>query len=242
MPPNVVHVLEEDPHLADALDDADRAIASQHLVAAEVRLARGPWAVEHPLGRSAGDLGYLVLDGLLLRETALGRHTTAEILGEGDVLRPWDDHEGEPSIAVTTSWRVLQPTRLAVLDARFTALCSRLPTVNAELVSRTLRRARLLALLLALSAMPRLDARLLALLWHLADRWGTVAPEGTHVPLPLTHAMLARLVGAQRPSVTSALRTLEDRGLLRRFADGSGYLLIGDPPADVAQALSETAA
>ena len=47
----------------------------------------------------------------------------------------------------------------------------------AELTSRTLRRSRHLAVLLAVAAMPRLDARLLAVLWHLADRWGRVGPE-----------------------------------------------------------------
>jgi CRP-like cAMP-binding protein len=238
---NVVRVLDEDPGLAASLDDAERTVAAQHLVAAELRVQRGPWEPRHPLGQSRGDLGYLVLDGLLVRETTLGRHTTAELLGAGDLLRPWDHAEDAPDAPVTTkhAWRVLQPLRLAVLDARFAALCSRMPPVTAELLSRTLRRSRLLSLLLVLSAMPRLDTRLLALLWHLADRWGTVGPDGTLVPLRLTHATLAQLVGAQRPSVTSALRTLERRGLLSRVAHGGGFLLLGDPPGDPERALSQ---
>ena len=237
---NVVRVLDEDPGLASSLDDGDRAIAAQHLVAAEFRIPRGPWHPDHPLGQSTADLGFLVLDGLLVRETVIGRHTTAELLGSGDLLRPWDHSEDAPDAPIDAhnAWRVLQPTRLAVLDARFAALCSRLPSITAELLSRTLRRSRLLGLLLALSAMPRLDARLLALLWHLADRWGTVGPDGTHVPLRLTHATLAQLVGAQRPSVTSALRTLEERGLLRRLPEGGGWLLFGEPPGDPEQALA----
>jgi CRP/FNR family transcriptional regulator, cyclic AMP receptor protein len=234
---NVVHVLEEDPELASALDVDEFAIAAQHLVAAELRIPRGSWPIDHPLGSHPGDLGFLVLDGLMVRETVVGRHTTAELLGKGDLLRPWDHPEDAPDAPVeaTNAWRVLQPTRLAVLDARFSALCGRLPTVTAELVSRTLRRSRLLGVLLALSAMPRLDARLLALLWHLADRWGRVGPDGTLVPLRLTHATLAQLVGAQRPSVTSALRTLERRDLLRRLPEG--WLLLGDPPGDPERAL-----
>lgn len=237
---NVVRVLDEDPGLAASLDEAERAIAAQHLVAAELRVARGPWAADHPLGQSRADLGFLILDGLLVRETVIGRHTTAELLGEGDLLRPWDQSEDAPDAPVDThnAWRVLQPLRLAVLDARFATLCTRLPSVTAELLSRTLRRSRLLGLLLALSAMPRLDARLLALLWHLADRWGKVGPDGTHVPLRLTHATLAQLVGAQRPSVTSALRSLEARGLLRRLPEGGGWLLFGEPPGDPEQALA----
>ena len=239
---NVVRVLDEDPGLAASLDDAERAVAAQHLVAAELKVSRGPWTIEHPLGQTRGDLGFLVLDGLLVRETVIGRHTTAELLGAGDLLRPWDHHGEElpdAPIATRHAWRVLQPTRLAVLDARFAALCSRLPPVSAELLSRSLRRSRLLGLLLALSAMPRLDARLLALLWHLADRWGTVGPDGTLVPLRLTHATLAQLVGAQRPSVTSALTSLEQRGLLTRLPHGGGWLLLGDPPGDPEQAIAQ---
>ena len=238
----VVRVLEEDPGLAASLDDAERAVAAQHLVAAELKVPRGPWAATRALGQHRGDLGLLVLDGLIVRETVVGRHTTAELLGAGDLLRPWD-HDGEDMpeapIATRHAWRVLQPARFAVLDARFAALCSRMPPVTAELLSRTLRRSRLLSLLLGLSAMPRLDARLLALLWHLADRWGTVGPDGTLVPLRLTHATLGQLVSAQRPSVTSALTSLEQRGLLTRLPHGGGWLLLGDPPGDPEQALAQ---
>ena len=61
------------------------------------------------------------------------------------------------------------------------------------------------------------------------------------MPLPLTHATMARLVGAQRPSVTSALRTLEDRGFLARPSAGPGWVLLGDPPGDAEQALAAAA-
>lgn len=243
MAAHVVHVLEEDPELCDALSDAERSLASQHLVAAELRLPVGAWQPDHPLGSAPGDLGFLILDGLLTRETRIGRHETAELLGEGDLLRPWDHGEGEGApIAWDHGWRVLEPTRLAVLDARFGALTGRFPTVNACLISRTLRRSRLANLLLAVSSMPRLDERLLTVMWALADRWGRVGPEGTIVPLPLTHAMIARLVGAQRPSVTSALKTLEDRGFIGRAAAGTGWVLHGDPPGDPEQALAHQAA
>ena len=237
----VVHVLEEDPELCSALTGPERQLATQHLVAAQVRVSAGGWEPEHDhdLGQAPGDLGFLVLDGLLTRETLVGRHVTAELLGEGDLLRPWDHADGGGSpISTAHAWRVLEPARLAVLDARFAAIAGRFPAITACLISRTLRRSRLLGLLLALSAMPRLDERLLTLMWALADRWGRVGPDGTTVPLPLTHATLAQLVGAQRPSVTSALKTLEEMGFLTRRADGHGWLLSGDPPGDPAQALA----
>ncbi len=93
-------------------------------------------------------------------------------------------------------------------------------------------RAHSLAITLAVSNLRRVDIRLLVLLWHLADRWGRVTPDGVVVPLKLTHETFARLVGAQRPSVTTALRQLEQEGLVRRSA---GRLLQGDPPETLAR-------
>jgi CRP/FNR family cyclic AMP-dependent transcriptional regulator len=69
---------------------------------------------------------------------------------------------------------------------------------------------------------------LLLLLWHLADRWGRVTPDGVRVALGVTHQTLADLVAARRPSVTTALQQLARQGLLGR--DGDAWLLLGDPP------------
>ena len=227
-----MQVLDEDRGLASVLRPQDRAAATQRLVAAELRVPRGRWDPDHPLGASASDLGFLILDGLFLRQASLGRHVCVELLGAGDLLRPWDVDEPDASpLAHRAKWQVVESGRLAVLDARFATLAGRFPPLVAAMLSRTIRRSQWLALLMAVSAMPRLDARLLAVLWHLADRWGRVGTEGTQVPVRLTHETLAGLVGAQRPSVTTALRALEGRGLIRR-GDGGGWLLLGDPPRD----------
>ena len=235
----MVHVLDEDKSLASALTAGDLAAAAQRLVAAELRVPRGAWNAEHTLGDRPGDLGFLVLDGLLIRRSTLGRHVCVELLGSGDLVRPWDAEDaGAAPLTTGARWRVVEAARLAVLDARFAALAVRFPPLTAALLSRTVRRAQWLATLLAVSAMPRLDARLLAVLWHLADRWGKVGREGTIVPLRLTHEILAGLVGAQRPSVTTALRSLERRDFVRRDAAG-GWLLLGDPPGDPERATEE---
>ena len=67
------------------------------------------------------------------------------------------------------------------------------------------------------------DTRLLLLFWHLAGRWGKVNPDTIAIPLPLTHGTLAKLVGAARPTVSTALGTLAERELLRRD-DGVWHL------------------
>jgi CRP-like cAMP-binding protein len=94
-------------------------------------------------------------------------------------------------------------------------------------------RAHSLAITLAVSNLRRVDVRLLMLLWYLAERWGRVTPEGVIVPLRLTHETLARLVGAQRPSVTTAIRQLEQEEHLRRTPDRL-WLLCGAPPERMA--------
>jgi hypothetical protein len=67
------------------------------------------------------------------------------------------------------------------------------------------------------------------LFWHLAERWGRVTGDGVIVPLALTHRILGQLVGARRPTVSTALSELAERGELVRRPDGS-WLLRGDPP------------
>jgi DNA-binding IclR family transcriptional regulator len=67
------------------------------------------------------------------------------------------------------------------------------------------------------------------LLWHLADRFRRSHPEGVVLPLPLSHELLAQLVGAQRPSVSRALKELERAGVVARRPDGSWWLG-GEPP------------
>jgi CRP-like cAMP-binding protein len=65
-------------------------------------------------------------------------------------------------------------------------------------------------------SLKHVEARLLVQFWQLAERWGRVDRDGIAVTLPLTHELLAKLVGAARPSVTTALGRLAEGGLLLR--------------------------
>src|SRR5947208_755394 len=73
----------------------------------------------------------------------------------------------------------------------------------------------------AIAQMTRVDDRVLMLLWHLSERWGRVRRDGILLPLRLPHKAIARLIGARRPSVTTAIGALERRGDLERRADGA---------------------
>jgi CRP-like cAMP-binding protein len=69
------------------------------------------------------------------------------------------------------------------------------------------------------------DLRLLVLFWHLAERFGKVTPAGTVVPLSLSHADLAELIGAARPSVSTALKELSQQGFVQRNRADRSWLL-----------------
>jgi CRP/FNR family transcriptional regulator, cyclic AMP receptor protein len=228
----LVRVLDADPALGQALPTEDRVLAARYAIAEAVQLEPGPWDAHRLEAGESGPvrLGTLVLEGLLKREVRIAGSECAELLGAGDLLRPWDADEDEGFTQVGGAFEVLEPTVLAILDRRFAAAAGRWPELLDAVLGRCVLRSRALAFHMALSHLNRVEVRLLALFWHLADRWGRVGPEGVIVPLRLTHRTLAQLVGAQRPSVTTALGALADTGRVSRREDGS-WLLHGEAPS-----------
>jgi len=100
--------------------------------------------------------------------------------------------------------------------------------VTGRIVGRSVQRSRDLVVNMAIVQQARVDVRLHLLLWHLAGRWGRVRSDGVSLSLPVTHDVLADLVAARRPTVTSALAELAKRGTVLPTDDG--WLLTGPPP------------
>ncbi len=146
----------------------------------------------------------------------MGNRASCELFGSGDLIRPWDTDGEYASLPISVEWEILQPSRMAALDAAFTLRVARWPSINSRIVGRVAERARYLALTQAVTHLPRVSARLLILFWLLAERWGKVTRDGVQIRLPLTHELLGMLVGARRPPVTLALARLDDAELLRR--------------------------
>jgi hypothetical protein len=228
--PRLVRVLLADPGLGDGLAPDRFAAAQQQVVAASAALE--PWAERTSLdsASTALDPSLLVLGGLLLRQVAIDGRQCSELLGPGDVIRPWDSDPPGLPVEQSLRWRVVKPTRVALLNGRFFDSASPWPEVLGAVVSRAVGRAQSLAAHLTISSMTRIEDRMSLLFWHLAARWGQVTPAGVRVELPLTHELLAELVGAQRPTVTSALARLSSRKALQREGNGSWLLIpAGDP-------------
>jgi CRP/FNR family transcriptional regulator, cyclic AMP receptor protein len=222
-----VAVLDLDPDLRAAIPPEDQELACKRLLASCVGAEPGPW---DPSGIADIDcLGILVLDGLLTRDVEVAGTISRELLGEGDIIRPWDDDLALNPVPARASWTIIESSRFAILDRRFTLLAGRWPQLNTEVVHRVLRRSRWLAVRLAIGSLRGVSDRIMLLLWHLAGNWGRVTREGTLVPLRLTHAVIAELVGARRPSITSAISELKAAGELQPAE--RGWLLCGEPPS-----------
>ena len=227
MTPENVAVLEEDPDLAADLDGPRLETAVRDLRAASFPVPAGRWEPDAHAAGLRGGIGLLLLDGVVARRVGTQRRSGAELLGPGDLLRPPAGETSADAI-FATSWRVIEPLRFAVLDQRFLMRLAPYPEIAGQLIGRAMDRARHVLVHMAIAHHPRVDARLLHLLWQLADRWGRVTPHGVSVPLRLTHELLADLVAAQRPSVTLSLQQLERQGHITR--DGGRLLLIGEAP------------
>jgi CRP/FNR family transcriptional regulator, cyclic AMP receptor protein len=231
-PVEAISLIDADPELGDLLPADERERARRETRTRLRRLSPGGWNVAESVEPDSHHRGFLIVDGLISREVEVLGRRCVELLGAADVIRPWTwDDEGS-HVKAEVGWTVLEPSRMAVLDHRLIMRINPWPQLGLELFSRGMRRAHALAVSLAIAHHQRVDDRLRLTLWHLAERWGRVLPEGIALPLPLSHQRLADLVGAHRPAVTSAMGELTRAGMISRRADRT-WVLHGSPPDEL---------
>jgi CRP/FNR family cyclic AMP-dependent transcriptional regulator len=215
-----VALLRADPGFACGIPAGDMALAERVLVLPRLDLDAGRFAPPPPSSAGAPAPLALVLDGLVGRHVTLGERVATQLLGPGDVFAPWAPR-GDALLPSSVGWSAFEPATLAVLDGRFTTTAQRWPRLAATAQERLAAAGERLAVHLAICQLPRVEQRILALLWHLAERFGRVASEGVVVGLRLTHRLIGELVGAQRPTVSLALASLLEDGLVARRDDGT---------------------
>lgn len=195
------------------------------LRARTVRIQPGRFAMSAIAPGAAGCSGLLLLDGLLLAGLDAGRAHVGWLLGADDLVCPWVMDIG---LTRDAAWRTLAPTRVALLDADFARRAAPVPGVMSELLYRLHRTSRWLLAKSLLVTSPIVEERVMFLFALLGERWGKVTPEGVRLELRLTHAVIALLVGARRPTVTATLNVLQHKGIVRRDGDDGWLLCPGD--------------
>jgi CRP/FNR family transcriptional regulator, cyclic AMP receptor protein len=221
-----VCVLDADPDLAVGLDQNQIQSARRHSVARVMYFERGPFSF-----RSADEgLGALILEGLILvRVEFAGIRANVELLGPGDVISPWLGMGTAPTPPCRVTARVLTRLGLALLDRDFALRTARYPEIHSALMRRLVVRSRMLSMQSAINSLPRIEERVELTLWQLAYRFGHVSRDGIKLDLPLAHSQLAEMVCAQRPSVSTALTRLRNRGRIA-MSRRHQWLLLGSPP------------
>jgi CRP-like cAMP-binding protein len=229
-----VRLLDVEPDVGRFLSDEEQESARK-LSVPVLTVPKGPVDVPAVLAGDGG-FGALLLEGMLMHQLRIGDQLTARLLGPGDIVSL--PGHGQSMLLAEANYRATVPTRLALLGEEVLAAGKRWPRLAAGIYVRVAEQADRLAAQLAICQLPRVEERVLSLLWLLAESWGHVGSAGTTLPVSLTHDALGALIGARRPTVTLALGELSERGAIVR-QDGGWLLLEGPPQATASKARIE---
>lgn len=206
----------------EAIPEEDRALARRAVTVTRL-CARGE-DLAGPVSGAPGAIGFLVVGGIVLKETTLATRSALEVLTAGDVLAPPLGQAAQEDARAVSRYLAHGSVTLGVLDTRFTAAARRWPQLAADLHARIGHQAHRASAHLAMLHAPRVEERIALLFGDLAERCGRVTPDGIAIDVDLTHELLGRLVGARRPTVSLALRGLALDGALRRTRSGRWVL------------------
>jgi len=230
-----VSLLETEPDIGRFLTSDERIDAGRILLPVKL-VPNGPFDACGTL-EAAGAFGALVFAGMLLERRRIGDRVGMRLLGPGDVISL--TREPRSSLFSYSGCRVVAPMRVALLGHEMLLAVRRWPALLSGLHVHVAEQSDRLEAQLVICQLPRVDERLLAIMWLLAESWGHVTPLGTTLPLDLTHAALGGLVGARRSTVTLALGELADSGAVIR--QRRGWLLV-QAPATALASVEKTAA
>lgn len=227
-PQGTVRLIDAEPSLARGIERRDLDEAREKLIAEVRRVEPGAWEEARKKPSSPLFLGYLILEGAFTREIMLSSRPSIELLGPGDLIRPWVVPHALDAMHVTDEWSLLSPGHVAIISEDFYQQAERFPSVLTVLMDRVVARARWLGFHVAICQLPRIDHRLLLTFRYVAERWGIEEPGGVKIPFRLSHRSLAALIGARRPKITAAIGTLTEQGLLEQAKDGTWTFYAAD--------------
>jgi CRP/FNR family transcriptional regulator, cyclic AMP receptor protein len=217
--------------LHEALPDLPAASGARDLRIDVAWVPAGPFLPER-VARVPGAVVVLV-SGLVARTMSLEDGSAAELLGAGALLAPPGAGEQEQLLGLPgyhVRFEALETSRVGIVGRDLLAGLAEQPELVKALLGGRGRQDAERAAMHAICRLTGVDRRLLALFRLLAARHGRPTPDGIAVPVAIPHRLLAELIGARRPTVTTALRSLRLSGELRRLDDGT-WLLRADAPS-----------
>jgi hypothetical protein len=215
-------LLDMEPDLAQDLDADEHQALRRRTLVPSVNLRPGRFDPEALGADGIPPRGFLVIHGLVVRDVRIAGGVASDLLGPGDILSIVEPDD--VLVPLRMRWTSCSHARVALIDDGVLDVLERTPAVAGRLLLRAARQVNRLAVLRGVSQLPRVEQRLLALFWLLAERWGRVTAEGVVVPIAVTHETLGRMVGARRPTVSLALKELAQDGSVARRPDGSWIL------------------
>lgn len=234
MPPPRLHLLEVDPDLAAFLSQEERQVADR-LTAPVTTVPPGEFALEELLDDET--FAFAVVDGIILSRIVVGGQAALRLLGPGDLIT----RTGSGGTALLrSSWQAASEVRVALLDDHLLAATRHFPRLVTGLQTRVAEQLQRVSAQMVICQMPRVEDRVLAMLWLLAESWGRTTTIGTVVPITLTHDTLGELIGAKRSTVTLAVTHLVVDGALIR--NDRGWLLLERPDTLLERPRSEKSA
>ena len=179
--------------------------------------------LDHVLAAHPDAFDFIIVDGLVLKQTRYAGRSSLELLGPGDVLAPPLSRVRQLDSRAISSYRTHGDALLAALDSPFRSAARRWPQLSDVLLDRLARQTHRASMHLAVLHIPRAEDRVVALFSDLAERFGRVTDDGIIIDIELTHKLIGQLIGSRRPTVSLALEALSIDQTLTRA--GAGWKL-----------------
>ena len=193
--------------LFEGLDEAQQNSLRSKM--GQTTLSRGEVLFEEG---EPGNRLYIITEGKVkLGHTSMdGRENLLAVLGPGEIIGELTLFDPGPRSTTATA---VSPVTLLHLDhADLNAILDTNPTMGKHMLRALARRLRRTNESLADLVFSDVPGRVAKALLDLADRFGTPAEDGVHVPHDLTQEELAQLVGASRETVNKSLADFVSRG------------------------------
>lgn len=120
---------------------------------------------------------FLIVDGVVIKQTVLQRRAALELLGAGDVLAPPLTATRQIESRSLSRYLAHGPVSLAALETHFRLAVRRWPEIGDFLHDRLGQQTHRASMHLAMLHLPRVEDRITALFADLAERFGRMSGE-----------------------------------------------------------------